>query len=275
MVEQARQCIATIRRHCRHDIDLCALGVKLSDTELAELRDLGVKVQTDVSSLPFYADSSAPPYAYAQTCRPFLPQVFEGYDIYLWVDVDIRFDHPDAFDFYLGQAAAEPRTIVIAHEIDPAYCFVQNPPQARAYHMEKNARILRTYGQQVAEHMQYFQLFNTGLFAMHREASLWQSWRNTLAHALKAPFHHMAEQDAMAVAIALDTPPIRPAPSIMNWLCSIAFPAFDDQSRRWVRPIYPHLPISVLHLTNSNTKLTIDGREMTFYDLYKLRKITT
>lgn len=274
MVEQARQCIKTIRQHCRHTVDLFAIGVKLTDGEVAELTALGVKVLTDLSPLPFYSDPSAPAYAYAQTCRPFLPQVIEGYDIYMWVDVDIRFDHPDAFEFYLTQAAAEPRAVVISHEIDPSYCFIANPPQARAYHEQKNQRIFRAYGQQVAEHMRYFQLYNTGLFAIHRDAAVWQSWRNTMNHALKAPFHHMAEQDAMAVAIALDNQPVRVAPSIMNWLCSISFPLFHEESKRWVRPIYPHLPISVLHLTNSNHPIQVDGKDMTLYDLYKLRKIT-
>ena len=37
MMEQARQCISTIRAHCRYQVDLCVVAIDLSEAERAEL----------------------------------------------------------------------------------------------------------------------------------------------------------------------------------------------------------------------------------------------
>ena len=233
-----------------------------------------MKVFTDVRSLPSFAD--APAYAYAMTCRPYLRDVFGGYQLYLYVDADIRFEHEDAFDLYLGAAATRPTMIAISHEVDPAYAWVQNPPQATLYHAAKYNRMLRAFGQEVAEYMRYFNCFNAGVFAMHRDSRTWEAYRRTLELTMKGPFDHMAEQDALAVAIAgaVGSVPVRVAPATMNWLCSIAPPVYAQDLRRWVRPTFPQLPISVLHLTNSARPVTIEGRRATLYDVYKIQKLT-
>jgi hypothetical protein len=131
-----------------------------------------------------------------------------------------------------------------------------------------------TFGKQAADHMQYFQLFNSGIFSLHRDAPTWKSYRRMLEYALKMPFSHMAEQDALNISIVHDNLRVRVAPTIMNWLCSICMPAYHEVSKRWVRPLYPHLPISVLHLTNSNDVVPGSQPEIRFYDLYKQRNLT-
>ena len=81
---------------------------------------------------------------------------------------------------------------------------------------------------------------------------------------------HMREQDAMNVAILKwgKTPVILPA--TMNWLCGLGNPPlFDETSRRFVQPQYPFNPISVFHLIASNSTTEVDGKQVTYYELYQ------
>ena len=265
MFAQAQQCMATLREHAPEPLEVCAVAMNLSPDEVAWLKENHVTVFTDLARIPTYKD--APSYAYAHTCRPMLPELFPGYEIYLWVDADIRFAHRDAFDFYLQGAAAAKESVAICQEVDPTYEFVRNPKVASTYHRTKYQRLEEVYGPDVGNQLAFSISYNAGIFAMHRESKLWPLYFQNLQRAVAMPFNDIKEQDAMNVAIAQSGVRVRNAPTIMNWLCALSPPTFDRQNKRWVRPEYPHTPISVLHLTNSNTKATPEG--LTYYDIYK------
>jgi lipopolysaccharide biosynthesis glycosyltransferase len=270
MFHQGLLAIETIRTHCRLPHDICVLALDLNPAQLSTLAQQNIKTFTDYRSLKTYPN--APVYAHAMTCRPYLRDIFPGYDLYMWIDADIRFCHEDAFNFYLRYANANPRKIVICHEIDPTYVFLRNPPQTRAYFIPRYERMRKIYGQEAADYLHYFIPFNAGIFAMHKDCATWTSYRRNLELAMQGGFDHMAEQDAMNVSIVQDQMNTIVAPTIMNWLCSISVPAFDNSSQRFVRPEYPFLPISVLHLTNSSAVLP--GSNMTFYQFYQQRNMT-
>lgn len=79
----------------------------------------------------------------------------------------------------------------------------------------------------------------------------------------------MREQDALNVAILnWGGMPIS-LPATMNWLCALSIPEQDPEKGAFVRPIYPHAPISVLHLIMSQSPVEVDGVKMPFYELYR------
>ncbi len=270
MFAQAQQALSTFRQFAPPGVDVHVLALDLARHELDWLAANKVQIHTEVSRIPIWKD--APLHAYSMTCRPWMPQLFPGYDIYLWVDADIRFCDREGVEFYLHGAAASTNSIVASLEVDPTYHFVCQPRVAAFYHREKYARVRQVYGEPTADHLAYMYCYNMGLFAMHRQSPLWAFYEENVRRAVATPYNHMKEQDAMNVAIVQSGLEVHTAHPVMNWLCSISFPRFARQVNRWVRPESPHVPISVLHLTNSNDPSAPDG--LTFYEVYKQQGLT-
>lgn len=272
MFHQAKACISTIRKHCRYDADICVLALDLPDRQVDWFANNGVNVTKDYGRLPS-PPTSFPLYSYAQICRPFLKDLFPGYEVYMWVDADIRFLRSDAFDAFLGQASKNPATICICQEVEPAYICVHSPLHAKAYHLMKNRR-LRTYPVDIQEKLAYHYCFNTGIWAMHSDSPVWTIFQKEIISALRNGTGHMTEQDALNVSILRwGKNPVN-LPATMNWLCALSLPLKDPSTGNFVRPEYPHWPISVLHLIMSQSLVEVDGEKILFYELYKRLGLT-
>lgn len=267
MFPQAQRCLETIVKHCRFSANLGIVAIDLLPEQLRFLQSLNAKIFTDYRSLRGF--KNAPPYAHAMTCRPYLREIFPGYDVYVYIDADIRIADSSAFDFYLA-AGDSPEGVCICREDDPTYAFVENPQTAALYHELRRQRMTQVFGADAAAITQNQLAFNAGMFAMHRDCPLWSHYRTNLEQAMQFPFDHMLEQDALMLAILQHRPrDLRVGPATMNWLCSISQPVFDQRLQRWVRPQPPHEPIAVLHLTNSNERVPVPGASATWYEWYK------
>ena len=267
MFFHAKRCIKTIQQYCKHPVDICVLALELKVDEIDWLQCHGARIKEDYSSLPRY--ENFPLYGYAQICRPYLRDLFPGYRTYMWVDADIRFNHPDAFDLYLYSTIKSPDTIVLCQEVDNNYVIVRSPHHAWSYHTMINQRISEIYGEDIERQMHYYYNFNTGIWAMNAESEIWDYFQQELSYAFRHEFNHMREQDALNVAIFKwgKTPEILPA--TMNWLCGLGVPHFDEATGRYVQPQYPFNPISVFHLIASNSVVEVNGEEISCYELYQ------
>ncbi len=270
MFEQGLAAIESIKIHCPFAHDICVIPLDLSESQLAQLSPHVAKLFLDFQTLPKF--SSAPAYAQAMTCRPWLREIFPGYELYMWIDADIRFCDPNGFEFYLRHANGEQRSVVACREIDSTYGFLLVPDIARNYFQTRYVRLHRTYGQAVADELHYLIPFNAGIFSMHRDSPIWTSYQRNLERAMQGGFDHFAEQDALNVAILQTGQNVTPAPAIMNWLCSNALPIFNPTTRRFVRPEFPFIPISVLHLTS--WPVIPPWHSIPFYEIYKQRGLT-
>ena len=267
MFHQAQACITTIRQYCRYAVDICVLALSLPAHQLAWLEKEGIRIKQDYSFLPHF--SEFPLYAYSQICRPFLKDLFPGYQVYMWVDADIRIVREDAFDAFLGQAMVFPDSICICQEVEPAYICVNSAPHAKAYHEMKNARIKNLYDAKLLDKMAYYYSFNTGIWGMHRSSPLWEIFKQELMSVFKHSFDHMREQDALNISLLRwGQEPVN-LPATMNWLCALSIPLQDNDTGAFVRPVYPHWPISVLHLIMSQSPVEVDGEKISFYQLYQ------
>ncbi len=268
MFDQARQCIATISKYLTHIAELAVVAIDLEPAQLEWLSKGGAKIFTDYRSLQGF--EGAPAYAWAMSCRPYLREIFAGYDYYVYVDPDIRLLNSEGISSYFNLPRLVPGAVAICQEIDPAYCFVQSGPTARSYHERKYQRMRKAFGD-AAEAARYLYPYNCGIFGMHKDCPVWELYRRFLEQAMRGTFDHMAEQDAMLMAIMQSDTNVVPTPCTMNWLCSAALP-LKDGSGRWVRAVFPHEPISVLHLSASNHFLQAQNRRL--YDLYRELKLT-
>lgn len=272
MFHQGRECIRLLRSHDpANQWAIHVLDLGLTVEQITYLREQGVTL-CDARAVPNFPD--APAYARAMTCRPYLRQLCPGYDIYMWIDADIRVLHRAAMDLYLNNAGENPTAIVICQEVEQTYVFVRDPTVAALYHRLKNQRIQEVYGLQMAEKLSGFICYNAGIFALHRDSLIWDKYRANLERALQTSYHHMKEQDAMNVAIVECGMSVLTTPATMNWLCSCSLPIYSGESRQWARPVLPHVEISVLHLTNSSELVDMNGEKMTWYEIYKKRGMT-
>ncbi|WP_147329545.1 hypothetical protein [Paraburkholderia sp. DHOC27] len=222
------------------------LDVGLSEGNRASLATQGVQVVEARWDLPVEpALQKLTPHLRSLTARPFLPDYFPGYDIYLWIDCDAWVQERFVFEWFFR--AAKDGALAVAPEIDRSY-------NQRIGHSWKADRLRRYYGENAAEKMLTQHYFNAGVFAMRADAPHWSHWAAHFEAGLKATGGTLVcDQTALNHAIWSHQLPMHPLPSTCNWLCHLALPAFDFARQKFCEPLFPHSPLGVLHLT-ANTK---------------------
>jgi lipopolysaccharide biosynthesis glycosyltransferase len=271
---QTRAAIESIRRAEGGALDIRLITIGPYPREQLEwLKRAQVTTFGKIDDLPRFP--GAPLYAVALTCRPYLPQIFPDVDGFVWVDSDIRFALPSGLAAWTAQAADPTCPVAAVQESEPAYSINAHPFSSRTYHELTTARLRTVYGDKVADYMQYFKLFNAGLFAMHARSAVWARYRANLERSLAHPFDKLREQDALNVAI-IEEGVVRPMPSILNWLCSAALPV-KGPSGLFLTPNLPQRAIEVLHLSNSDESgpSIHEGQTRTFYDVYREMGLTS
>ena len=269
---QAVACIDTLRQACarlpQHDVDIAFVAIRLQPEQVDWLQRNGVHVHDELSEFPRFRN--APDYAYALTCRPYVPWIFPDYEGYVWVDSDIRFLSHEGLAAYLLGLTDPATSIVAVQETEAAYGVCATPALARAYHTTRVQRLLQVYGDEVMHYCQYYTPFNAGLYAARADSPIWARYRRNLNKALNVLFDGMLEQDALNISM-LEVGDWRRLPSVMNWLCSLRMPqAAEDGS--WRHPDEPQRQILVAHLTNSIAH--VPGRTEIYYETYRSAGLT-
>jgi hypothetical protein len=269
---QVEACLGTLEQFLRADhIDFKLISLGLTADQTQRLSDRGMDVWTDLKPFPRYTD--APLHTVALTCRPYLPEVFPGYDTYVWIDSDLRFLDPSALSYYIENSLNDSISIVIAHETEPTYTFNSDPVVASWYHRSKNGRNLEAFGIEAAKYLEFYNVHNAGLFAARADSPLWARYKRNLDRTLNLPFHPLREQDAMNVSL-VEVRNIVQAPSTLNWLCTFSIPVPSPNGNGWVSPRDSGSRIAVVHLTNSTDPITINNQQMTRYDYYRALGLT-
>lgn len=266
---QTRLAIESIRRADGGSIDIRLIAIGPYERGQREwLEAAGVTFFDRIDDIPRF--NGAPLHAAALTCRPYLPQIFPDVDGIIWVDSDIRFVRPAGLMPWTSQAGDPACPVAAVQETEPQYAFNFNPFIARNYHRGNLERLRTVYGDDVAESLEYYKMFNAGLFAMPAASAVWNRYRTNLEKSLQFPYDKMREQDALNVAI-IEEGNVRAMPATLNWLCSCAMPVRSEDGN-WLTPNAPQRGISVAHLTNSGD--LVPGTNFTYYDLYRDRGLT-
>jgi hypothetical protein len=178
--------------------------------------------------------------------RPYLPNLFPSYDIYLYADVDVWVQDRRGLERYI-EAAAQGR-MGIAPQDDRAYRHDDRALKIR------HDRYREVFGHAVADELMAVPHLNAGIFSLPREAPHWARWREIWADALErkaqwfgsgqAILTRMIYQEGMAAELM---------PALCNWQCHLALPAWDEVRRCYVEPGPPHDKILLMHMT-ANTK---------------------
>lgn len=191
-------------------------------------------------------------YVRALTVRPFLPQHFPGYDIYLWIDADCWVQERDALDAYL--AAASRGELAIAPEIHHAY---RHTPHLFTWRAK---RLHAYFGVETAQRLSWSTYFNAGVFALEANAPHWSLWKQAFEHGLAAANGELCcDQTALNYLLWTKNLPIAPMPATYNWLCHLAPPVYDMALERFCEPVTPRNPLGILHLATNSKNMRINA----------------
>lgn len=175
--------------------------------------------------------------------RPFLPEYFPGYDVYVWVDSDVWFQDPAVIDRYVE--AAQTHGMAIAHERERGYRF-------QAWLFGWTAKhFLLGYGPAAAAFLLTRKHLNAGLFAIRAGAPQWGQWATRYAAAL-ARTDTLVPHDQFALNHALHSGGRASRAALLdpgcNWICDRGVPMWNDAANAFCKPYPPYEPIAALHL---------------------------
>ena len=196
--------------------------------------------------------------------KPRLPDLFPGYETYVWLDGDTWVQNRAGIDQIVQSAQF---AAVCAHpELDPNYFRIPL----------RSERLLTLYGPlygeaDAASHVS-LPMFNSGVFAGTAGSPLWALWSAALAEVhdkiLASARLYFSDQVPMHHLIASLSLSVQPLRAVNNWLMHAAAPALNLKTRRVVAPTYPYEEINILHLSGEtkDVKFPLDdeGHETTF-----------
>ncbi|WP_144162657.1 hypothetical protein [Paraburkholderia sp. BCC1885] len=229
--------------------DIGCLDVGLNAQNRAWICSEGIGIVEPKWDLPVDAAlRGRAPHLRALTARPFLPDYFPGYDVYIWIDCDAWVREQFVLEWLSRTAASGALSIV--PELDRSY----DKTLTSAWRAD---RLRRYYGDNAAQQIGARNYYNAGVFALRGDAPHWSHWAESFAHGLDATAGTVVcDQTALNHAIGSRSLPVHPLPSICNWLCHLALPHIDPGTRKFCEPYFPHATIGILHLAANTKDLT-------------------
>jgi lipopolysaccharide biosynthesis glycosyltransferase len=178
------------------------------------------------------------------TARPFLPEYFTNYDIYMWIDADCWVQQEDAVELFISAAATG--ALAVAPEIHRS---MRHYKHAWNEFSEVCGGAYRTcFGNEIAERLVRYPMINAGVFALANSAPHWKGWKEIYNEALQHSIY-LADQLSLNVLVYDKNYPHEPLPSRCNWPVHHAIPAWSLAKNLFTEPAMPYEPLGILHLT--------------------------
>lgn len=246
-----REWIHSVRSHPQSaGFDICIMNAGMTAAQVESIRPL-VTVVKDID-WPCPIDprkTKGKEYLKACVARPWIPQIFPGYDVYFWMDADTWVQDWSGVDLFL-RGAAKGR-IALTGQVDRAY-----PRQARVKWMGRwpwkvrsfyfsNAR--QAFGFETARTLLPYHVLLAGAFALRADAPHWKKWQELVTVAVRKGKVFTAEQVSLGVMSYIHGYEFEILPAWTHWLCEFK-PMVDDQGR-FVEPFLPHNTIGILHMS--------------------------
>lgn len=251
-----REWIHSIRRCPQsRDMNICILDVGLTQAQVQTLNapDIVVRSAQWPKALPAWKIRGRD---WLRACinRPFLREIFPGYDYYLWMDADTWVQDWTAPALFLEGAATG--KLAIVPQADRAWpkgmrlsWLGPMPWKPRGFYWT-NAR--KAFGIRTAQQMFPHHVLNAGVFCLHAEASHWELWQTLILKALDRGKIFTAEQLTLGMCVHIHGLPVELLPAWCNWLCEVA-PMWDLKEGGFVEPFLPRHRIGIMHLSGRDS----------------------
>ena len=185
-----------------------------------------------------------------QVARAFLPDYFNNYKLYIWLDTDMWLNDNESFYLYEKGALSDKLTIV--PQSDRAYVKNANvewlfgfPKKIKTINYKNISKsISKSLGRKYAFHS----TLNAGAFAINDNVNIWKCFQKNIKLAAKKGRIFGTDQVALALSIYEDGLPSEFLPAYCNWMCEFNMPKFDSEKGQFVEPYIPNHPIALVHL---------------------------
>ncbi len=191
-----------------------------------------------------------------------LPELFPGFDTYVWLDGDTWLQNRLGLDQIVK--AAQLADLAIHPQIDPNYLQASFPDD---YTLKVYTDM---FGHEDTQRFSRFPMCNGGVFGARVGSKLWPIWREALAKARDsaAAGGFLSDQIPLHRLIASGQLTIHPLRAVNNWLVLHAPPAIDFVRKRLVAPSIPYEEINIIHLVGAAKShrypLGADGADIGF-----------
>jgi len=185
-----------------------------------------------------------------QVARAYLPDYFEDYKLYIWLDADMWLNDANSFSFYEKGALNDKLTIV--PQSDRAY--VKNANVEWLFGFPKKIKtinyknISKSISSSLGRKYAFHSTLNAGAFAINNNSRIWECFQKNIKLAAKKGRIFGTDQVALALSIYEDNIPSEFLPAYCNWMCEFNMPKFDIDKGQFVEPYIPNHPIALVHL---------------------------
>lgn len=194
--------------------------------------------------------------------KPRIPDLFPGFDPYVWLDSDTWVQNAAGIDQLIHCAGLAD---ICAHpEADPDY-FNRQVPDPHTINVYRSL-----FGQEETERHVRFTMVNAGVFAARAASPLWAKWKATLSQLRTAAFEqnpYYSDQIPLHRLISLGELKVHPLRAVNNWLTYHSYPAINLERKKLLTPSFPHQEINIIHLVSiskdARFRLGVDGPEIT------------
>lgn len=253
--------------------DLAVLDFGFSPALLKRLQnDYGVIVKKGILPDEVAAEAiNVPVGAGVLLLKPYLPQLFPGYERFIFIDADVYCQDRIALDALAREAESTDFVAVSQrtrfHEWDVArgngveFNVFGQPLRRNWYTMFANrSRLPKADKQLMAKH----QIINAGVFSAPAASPIWDLWITEMIHCMKAmPVGRKSAADQLGLGMALYRHKlnIKTLPEICNWTNAWRY----DPERHVFTETEPlYTPVSIMHLAGMRADDTT--REVSFPD---------
>lgn len=189
----------------------------------------------------------------ACVCRPFLPNIFPGFENYVWMDADTWVQDWNATALFLDGTARYPDRFIGTCSADRCYprqlrvkWLWRMPFKVRNFYYS-NAR--KPFGFEAARELLPRYTISAGCFALGAVAPHWERWQELALIAMQKGDLFTAEQVALGVLLHLEGFRYEMLPAYAHWVCGLSSLLWDEEQSLFVEPFLPHVPVGILHLS--------------------------
>ena len=185
-----------------------------------------------------------------QVARAYLPDYFDNYKLYIWLDADMWLN--DINSFFLYERGALNSKLTIVPQSDRSYkknanveWFFGIPRKIKTTNYKN---ISKSISKTLARKYAFYTTLNAGAFAINDNSHIWENFQKNIKLAAKKGRIFGTDQVALALSVYEDKVPVEFLPSYCNWMCEFHLPMFDNINQKFVEPYLPNHPLALIHL---------------------------
>ena len=243
--------LSLMKHNILNEYHFAVLNTGMNKNQIDYLRDNKIKVKDAIwnTKVPSYKILGRD-HLKTQVARAFLPDYFENYKVYIWLDADLWIN--DLESFLLYEKGALQNNLTITPQSDRAYFnnakvewFMNFPTKVKTINFKN---ISKSVSKKLAKKYAFYSTLNAGAFAIGNSDEIWKCFQKNINLAAKKGRIFGTDQVALALSVHEDKIPTQFLPSYCNWMCEFHLPIFDEKINKFLEPYLPYHPIGLIHL---------------------------